>query len=353
MRIPTLDDVLAEQLDLETLCSDRVLKTTEICWFNAYYGMDRVLKLYANWQSDRPLKVALTHGPQFNDYVWHEEIASPVPVLLVYPDHVLDLHHHSGKVTFQTAAPFIYAQRLVDPLPSEKRKGTLFFLSHSTHWSTTKTDVALISKKLSQLPEECQPVNICVYWRDQNIGHHKAFAERGHNIFSAGHIYDPNFIFRLVYLLSLHRYACGTDMGSHIFYAVKAGVSYFHLSDIDHTFLDREAVKPVQPGPVPNAARARVEAMFRQPGPITKEQAAFVDGYVGAGHEMTRDELGRFFQFCERLDRIGLASWRGKRYAKWPQALRRTLWLAPRRTAGRVARKVLPRAARSIIGMKS
>jgi hypothetical protein len=203
-------------------------------------------------------------------------------------------------------------------------------------------------------------VTVCVYWRDHELGHHKAFAVEGFKIVSAGHIYDRAFLFRLHHLLSMHKYACGTELGSHLFYSIKSGASYFHLDGFRDVVTNRDesAAQVGDDRRVPTALRERVEEMFSSPAPqISDERMQLVDAYTGADFLMTRPELRAFLAFCERLDRIGIASWKGERYARWPQALRRTLtrtlWLAPRGMAGRVARKVLPAAARRIIGMRT
>lgn len=340
MRPPTLEDVLAEQGDLAALCRDRELSTDEICTSNAYYGGSLVLKLYADWPLDRPLKVAIPHGPQWNDYFWVFEVAAPVPAMLVYSEHVLALHRHTSKVNLHTAAPFVYALRVLEEQPKPERRGTLFFHSHSTHWSTTKTDAAALAQRLTLLPADCQPVTVCVYWRDYHLGYHRPFVERGLRVVSAGHIFDPLFLFRLGHLLSVHKYACGTDMGNHIFYAVKAGASYFHLRDVEHTFLDRDAVNTLAPGPVPDAAVAQMETLFAEPGPITPLQLAFVDRYVGAGQALSRDDMRSFLTFSERLDYLGVASWRGELYTRWPSVLARAIYHRPRQIAGKVRRRL-------------
>lgn len=354
-RIPTLADVLAEQRDLDGLCRDRPLSTPEICWFNAYYGMDVVLKLYAGLPLDRPLKVALTHGIQLHqDFVWEAEIRAPVPAMLIYPEHLVAPYRaKTGKATFRAAAPYLYAARLLEAQPRPARQGTLFFLSHSSHWITTRSDFDGIRRQLAELRADFHPITVCVYWRDHELGHHKAFAEKGFKIVSAGHIYDRAFQFRLHHLISMHKYACSNDLGSHLFYSIKSGASYFHLSGLRHSAAHLDETPDDLH--VPTALRERVEAMFASPSPqISNERMQFVDAYTGAEFLMAPHELGAFLAFCERLDRIGIASWKGERYARWPQALRRTLWfLALRRTAGRVARKVLPAAARRMVGMRS
>lgn len=356
-RIPALEDVLAEQRDLASLCRDRELSTGEIAFFNAYYGMDTVLKLYAGLPFGRPLKLAMTHGIQLHHYVWEAEIDAPVPAMLVYPEHLVAPYRaKTRKATFRAAAPYLYAARLLEPQPQPARQGTLFFLSHSSHWVTARSDFYGICRQLAELPADCHPVTVCVYWRDHELGHHKPFAEKGFRIVSAGHIYDPAFLFRLHHLLSMHKYACSTELGSHLFYSIKSGASYFHLDGFRDIFTKlAESPEGVRDDlRVPTALRERVETMFASPEPrISDERRQFVDTYTGADFLMTPPELRAFLAFCEHLDRIGVASWKGERYAKWPQALSRHLWLAPRRTAGRVARKVLPRAARRIIGMRS
>ncbi len=352
-RIPTLTDVLAEQRDLDGLCRDRELSTSEICFFNAYYGMDTVLKLYAALPLSRPLKVALTHGIQLHHFVWEQEIASPVPAMLVYPEHLVAPYRaKTRKVTFRSAVPYVYAVRLLDGQPRPPRQGTLFFLSHSSHWETVRTDFDAVRRRLAQLPPDFHPITVCVYWRDQELGHHKAFAERGFKIVSAGHIYDRAFLFRLHHLLSMHKYACGTELGSHLFYSIKSGASYFHLDGFRDVVTNRDesAAEVGDDRRVDAALRERVEEMFSSPAPeISDERMQFVDAYTGADFLMTRRQLRAFLAFCERLDRIGVASWMDKRYARWPQALSRTFWHAPRRMAFGVARNVLPPAARRAV----
>jgi hypothetical protein len=355
-RIPTLADVLAEQHDLESLCRDRALQTPEICWFNAYYGMDVALKLYADLPLSRPLKVALTHGIQLHqDFVWEAESRAPVPAMLVYPEHLVGPYRaKTGKATFRAAAPYLYAARLLESQPRPLRQGTLFFLSHSSHWATVRSDFEGIRRQLAQLPADLQPVAVCVYWRDHELGHHKPFAESGFKIVSAGHIYDPAFLFRLHHLISMHKYACSNDLGSHLFYSVKSGASYFHLDGFRHAVAYRdEADERVRDDlHVPNSLRERIEAMFSSPAlQISDEQMRFVDAYTGADCLKTPPDLKAFLAFCERLDRFGVASWNGERYARWPQALNRALWHTPRRAAARVARKVLPPAARHFVGL--
>lgn len=334
-RVPTLDSVLWEQGSLDELCGDRPLETKEICTFNAFYGQDAVLKTYADIPMDRPLKLAMTHGIQMNEeYVWDAEIAAPVPVMLVYPERLVAAYERrSRKATIRMAAPFLYAQRILEAELPSWRSGTLFFPSHSTHWVSPQVDADAIVRHLQNLPNEFHPVSVCVYWRDYLRGLHKPFEKAGFRIVSAGHMFDPAFLFRLCYLLAMHQYACSNTDGSHLFYAVKAGCSYFHIAELEYP---KSVSLPKEDAPTPLEIMARLRREFaEQRMAPTTAQIRFVDEYVGTEHLLDPSKMREFLQFCERMDRYGTAKWNGQRFTGWPTILKRAFWVAPRRTAAR------------------
>lgn len=43
-------------------------------------------------------------------------------------------------------------------------------------------------------------------------------------------MFDPRFLVRLHHLCSMHRHARSNELGSQLFYTVKASCSYFHLA---------------------------------------------------------------------------------------------------------------------------
>jgi hypothetical protein len=56
-------------------------------------------------------------------------------------------------------------------------------------------------------------------------------------------MFDPRFLVRLHHLCSMHRYACSNELGSHLFYAVKAGCSYFIFQARRSTYTKLRAAK--------------------------------------------------------------------------------------------------------------
>jgi len=250
--IITLEQTLIEQKNLSQLCSDtppKQLNTNEIFTPNAFYGNDIIYKHYAGLPVHYPLKAVLPHGEDYTnikDEVWSDELLNSLPEIWCYSNLRIQKYSQAlknlkiEKKVVPSASPFLYLTKLIktNSIPPE-RKGTIFFPSHSTHHITDNSDFEALASKLDCLGEEYRPITVCVYWRDFNLGHHLPFEKRGMRIVSAGHIYDPNFLFRFYHLCSLHKYSCSNAHGTAIFYSIKSGCSYFHLDadDLYSSFL--------------------------------------------------------------------------------------------------------------------
>lgn len=343
LELPTFDRCMAEQDDLSALCADRPLTTSEIFSPNAYYGLDFILKSYARIELHRPLKCVIPHGIQLNpNYVWEFERLAPLPVILCTARDAPRYSARTQKVVLEGAMPFTYLTDLLAQ-PTPDRRGTLFFLSHSTHRVTAISDFERLADELMALPHAFHPVSVCIYWRDFMLGHHLPFQKRGMRIVSAGHMFDRSFLIRLFYLCRTHSYACSNELGSHVFFAVKSGCSYFQLGDDARRELDvPESRHDVSSAP--DEVRTSLLEMFAQPRPSsTPEQAALADRFLGEEHKASPEELRELFSFCDRLDRYGVASWRGRRRFFFPQALRRWCWHKPKAKVRSTLRSLVPK----------
>jgi len=296
----TLDETLAHQEDLEQLCQERRQAKIEIFRGNAFYGIDQILKTYADLPLDYALKGIVPHGIYLSeDFVWLEEIFSPLPAIFYSTDHAQANYknhlkkHHLHKQLYPFSSPFLYLIDLYKEIPKPDRKGTLFFLSHSTHRITAEADIDAIISQLKGLDEIYQPVTICLYWRDYQLGRHKPFQDHGFQVVSAGHMYDPLFMPRLYHLLSIHQYAAGNEVGSHLFYATKTGCPYF-LIDVGETVRTADDPK-VLAWSLASVREQRIQtihSLFCKPSPtITPEQQELVDYYMGAQYFQSPDLL--------------------------------------------------------------
>jgi len=328
----TLEDTLVSQKDLRRLCLDRPLVTKEVFDGNAFYGNDLILKRYARLPPAYRLKAVIPHGMTFDDdFLWLAEARSPLPAVLCWMPHREQVYaSRANKTVFRSAAPFLYVVQMLKDHPRPQRRGTIYFASHSTHHIVALTDFASIADELTHLGEEYQPVTVCMYWRDFNLGHHMPFQERGLPIVSAGHIYDPAFLFRFYHLCSMHWYAASHNLGSHLFYAVKGGCSFFDLGSTSNSTLPDEVAIKVGMAHNDTAMEPVLRAMFSQPRPtMTGEQMELVDHYLGAEFLRSPGDLRRQLLHTELLDKFGFLLRRNSRVTLViPSCYRRIVWTA-------------------------
>ena len=304
----TLEDTLSCQKDLSLLCLDRPLVTNEIFPPNAFYGDDFVLKEYAALPQMYPLKVVIPHGIILSEgYIWEAEAKASLPAVLCYSSYRESVYiNRTDKVAIRSAFPFLYVIEMLKGQPQPERGGTIFFPGHSTHYIMAKMDFETLADELLCLGEEYQPVSICVYWRDFNLGHHLPFLQRGLTVVSAGHIYDPFFLFRFYHLCSMHRYSASNSIGSSLFYSVKSGCSYFHLDKVKYSrvaddHLLRRDFEDASP-----AREAALLSLFSTPRPsTTDEQMKAVDCYLGTDYLRLPGELRSQLLYAEKLDKFG------------------------------------------------
>jgi len=335
----TLKETLSSQNDLESLCADRPLRTREAFAPNAFYGIDGILKEYAGLPRACSLKVVVPHGVVLDEnYIWDAEKKALVPGVLCYPPYREGAYRdQTDKEVFLSASPFLYLVEMLQGQPQPARQGTIFFPQHSTHHVTVEMDFECLAEKLTQLDSEYQPVTVCIYWRSFNLGHHLPFQKRGMRIVSAGHMYDPAFLYRYYHLCSLHRYASSNSLGSQLFYSLKSGCSYFHYDSAEaHLMADDLVLKRDVSNPS-LATELALKALFRTPQPsATAEQLSTVDYHLGASHLRSPRDLSRLLLHAEMLDKTRFhrrGRTRGKSFAL-PTYYWRSCQVWKRRLAG-------------------
>lgn len=295
---------MAGQADLAALTVDRRLETNEIAPINAWYGHDQILKAYCGWDRARPLRIGIPHGVEYLQLpLWRRREA--VPVVGYHTEAAAQLCRTRGaRVLWPLASPFLYLLAL-QPSGARARKGTLFFPVHSfsdpagEEFLEGRHDGPAIAEQLSNLPAAYQPVKICMYWLDVALGAHLPYVERGLQVVSAGHRFDPQFLVRLRHLMSASEVAMSNAIGSHTFYAIAAGCRYEHL-DAPHEIigLDEEV----------NSLYERDTAILENRLRSSQaEQRELAKEMLGAPYMLQPASLARQLRSAERLDRYGVA----------------------------------------------
>ena len=314
----SLTEIYTNQKDLNDLCQDRLLQTNEIFPGNAYYGNDLILKTYAGLPHSYPLKVVIPHGIYLDpNFIWIAEQKSPLPAILNYSDFRKNVvSRKTSKFVISSASPFLYLTKLLEGKQNSSREGTIFFPAHSTHHVTVSMNYKTLADELEQLDDEYKPITVCMYWRDVNLGYHLPFLEKGFPVVSAGHIYDPSFLFRFYDLCSGHKYAAGNSISSHVFYSIKSGCSYFHLDSIKFNVHTESDTYKNDISPRPILLQKYFKSLFSEPQKVpTTEQLDFVDYFLGTKYLKRPHELRKQLLYAELLDKIGIIVW-NKGYPK-------------------------------------
>jgi hypothetical protein len=332
------EQLIAEAEDIDRLCRSRDLRTSEIFTPNAFYGNDLVLKRHAGLPPDRPLKAVVPHGIVFDpSYVWESERRALLPAVLAYSeDRARAYARATRKLPIRSAVPFAYLPKLLGEAPPAERSGTLFFPGHSSHRATAQADFVGLAEALTRLAPEHRPVTVCIYWRDHELGRHRPFLERGLQLVSAGHMYDPAFLFRLYHLCQRHRYAASNHVGSSLLYAVLAGCRFFFLPGFGVTYAGERShlAQDLSHG---GALLGELAQTFAAPaGEPTARQSGLAASICGLDRLLEPESLRAVLAMADRLDRFGVArDPRDRRiHVAFPRAYPRAAWrlaLAARR----------------------
>lgn len=298
---------------LEDLCRDRPMPEGELAPVNTFYGHGHILRRYAGVE-EHPIYAVIPHSPAPDpSFVWDGERLPPVPAVLCYPAHrIAAFEQAASKTVVPAASPYVYVQRLFGGPVEGDRRGTIFFPAHSTHHVTADLQAQRLAETLLAVGEPYAPVTVCLYWRDVQLGRHHPFIERGLEVVSAGHMFDPRFLFRLHELCGRHRYASGSSVGAHIFFATASGCTYVLLPEVD----------PPPPSAVEGSARTsqtdgvrlpedvldlsrprsiRPTFLVGTPDPVAQREAA---GYfLGSEHALEPADLRRLMQRLRRDDK--------------------------------------------------
>lgn len=277
-------------IPLQELCANRSNPTVDVFHGNGYYGMADVYKAYASVPVETPLNGIMPHGVSLsNTWFWQAEAEAKLPYVYCYPKLRQAVYKkHTNKKIILSASPFIYVKTMLEDEPKPERNGTLFFPIHSSKCLKMHQDYDELAEQLLALDECYQPVDVCIYWRDYLAGAAEPFLQRGIKVVSAGHIYDRAFLYRLYMLLLQYQYVSGNELGSHVFYAVSSGCSYFNI-DIPYNIIASayamrhswEGIKTKRWNDIRKAFTVPVETP-------TKKQQEMVNHYLGTAYFKTR-----------------------------------------------------------------
>ena len=199
-------------------------------YFNWYSHKKIICQLY-NLRPSKYLSARVYHSMYITDYeITKKAQKIKIPVLCARKSQVdyLLKKGRSKNQTFATGGLFPMYRRFKNIQQIENPKGTIAFPAHSSKRCQVQMAYDDYIKKLKELPEEFQPVDVCLHWCDIEIGVHKIFLENGIKVYTTGHCNDEDFCDNFYEILRHYKYATSNyTVNSSLFYAIEMGLNVF------------------------------------------------------------------------------------------------------------------------------
>ncbi len=200
-----------------------------IYWPVELYSFGRCYRDWLNLPSWIPLPLYGDHGVAWSaELAFHELSSKPKVHLTWYKSRARSLADRKEKYIIHITHPWITYRRKYGINKKADACGTLIFFSHSNDGvEITDYDWESYFGELKKLPDEYQPLVVCMHRHDISKEYHKAIRKYNIPIISAGETSSPYFVDRFYDVISHFKYATSNTGGSELFYCEEFGVKYF------------------------------------------------------------------------------------------------------------------------------
>lgn len=290
---------------LEMLAEERKEDTREIFTPNDFYGHSTVLKQYCGLSQEYPIHGVLPHGPCITSKIWEIEKNHPFRARFLLSETQREVYRQqTDRDLYVIGSPLCYAARLIkDDLDElkEKAQGTVVFPAHSTHHVTAGFDHNSFIDRLKTIADSEQPVTVCLYWRDIQLGRHHQYLDAGFQCTTAGHMFDKDFVYRMLKIIVSHKQALTNRIGSSSLFAAAFGLPVkFTDHSVELTADNAQFQKEISPHDLPMAdAFIKAGTHFNEQT-ITIQQKLAQEA-LGYEHIMTPEALKDVFESVESI----------------------------------------------------
>jgi hypothetical protein len=175
--------------------------------------------------------VFIEHSLVIYDKPPKDEIESPCNVIGVMSEHrKRQIAKHTHKHIVSIGAYILYADSYCSrkPLSSEKiGRYFLVFPIHTTETCNVVYDTRHFLKEIELRSEGYSKVIVCLFYHDILKGLAKIFTDRGYEVVTAGHRYDPFFLSKLRKIIELCDASMSNGWGTHIGYCIALGKPHY------------------------------------------------------------------------------------------------------------------------------
>lgn len=227
-RIDSGKPLSAEQLEefCQSFSAPYKLVSRMSYWTTEVYGLGKYIRKYGYYPKWLPLCVYTDHGPR-EQKPSKADLESTAPVQMFHsPNSVKHWKKVSKKPCYCYFSPFVYYRRSHGISLDSKAKGTIAFPAHTTPLIDDISDIQNYIDDLQKIPEEFQPISVCLHMHDINKGLHKKFIAAGFPVYTAGHAYDHDYIERFYSIIKQFKYGTSNTFGSYVFYCIELGIPF-------------------------------------------------------------------------------------------------------------------------------
>ena len=237
-----LNDYIKKYSNIAYYAKDRPENTVEFFTPNDFYGHASIIKKYCGLPQTIPLPGIVPHGYGLNhDRIpWKLELQCALKNFYLWGEEKKKYYeNYTDKPIFIIGSPFSYGVKNMEEHVSNLKRnaeGTVVFPQHSTHHVDVTYKIEEFIQYLKRLPRHMHPINICLYWKDVLNGTAEVFRSKGLTCITAGHIYDPQFIERIIEIISSHKSCVFNKFGTSALYAAAMGLKlYFFQQEISES----------------------------------------------------------------------------------------------------------------------
>lgn len=259
------------------------------------YSQGRIFREYARFPEELPLNIYADHGAMdfcFKIYP-HEINNSAYAFFGFHKQKIMEFKTVSQQNCYKVPQPLIWYRREHDIKQVDNPQGTIFYAMHSTPDMLAVYDVKEICDMLKALPEEMQPVSVCLFMTDIHRGEHLKYMENGVPVYTAGNVWDIRFVDRFYEILRHFKYSASNSLGSYVIYSLEMGIPFSLIRQ--QTKLINLTDENLPKGIISEGARQeKIENLFLGlQNSITKQQRGFLDFQIDMQDYISSEEMNK------------------------------------------------------------
>lgn len=198
-------------------------------WESENSSFGKTLRKWAFYPAFLPIYASSDHGVHWESRCWPNEVEAKSEVFFTWnkkKNFLMNRDH--GKNSYHIPHPWVHYRKNYFEQPSLESLGTLVFFAHSNRTTTpVYSDLDKYINDLKSLPSKFQPIVLCLSFQDIEKGLHKTLRKYELPLVTAGTTQSKDFVDRFYSLIYRFRYASSSNIGSHTYYILEAGIPFF------------------------------------------------------------------------------------------------------------------------------